>query len=278
MLNRIELQRMKENKEKITMVTAYDYPSAKQVEAAGVDLILVGDSLGMVVLGYTSTVHVTLDDMIHHTKAVKRGAKKTFTVVDMPFMSYHISLEQSLMNATKLFQETGAEAIKLEGASEAVLTLTKRLTEGGIPVFAHLGLTPQTVHVLGGYKVQGKDKASAEKLLEDAKQLEKNGAIGLVLECVPKELAEIVTSSLSIPTIGIGAGLNCDGQVLVYHDILRYGTDRLPKFVKPYAHVDDVSTKALQSYVAEVKNETFPTADQTFFIKNKSDLPLTKSR
>ncbi|MGM8365366.1 3-methyl-2-oxobutanoate hydroxymethyltransferase [Virgibacillus sp. W0181] len=278
MLNRIDLTKMKASKEKITMVTAYDYPSAKQAEMAGVDTILVGDSVGMVVLGYSTTVQVTLEDMIHHTKAVKRGASNTFTVVDMPFMSYHISMQQSLENATKLFQETGAQAIKLEGASEDILTLTKRLSDGGIPVFAHLGLTPQTVNVLGGYKVQGKDKNSAEKLLNEAIQLEKSGAIGLVLECVPKELAKIVTESIGIPTIGIGAGNDCDGQVLVYHDILQYGVDRLPKFVKPYADINKINVEALQSYITEVKDVSFPTSDHTFFIKNKADLPVNKSR
>lgn len=278
MLNRMDLQKMKETEEKITVLTAYDYPSAKQVEAADVDMILVGDSLGMVVLGYSSTVQVTLTDMIHHAKAVKRGAKNTFTIVDMPFMSYHISMEKSLENAMKLFQETEAQAIKLEGASPEVVALTKRLSDGGIPVFAHLGLTPQTVHVLGGYKVQGKDKQAAEKLLNDAVELEASGAIGLVLECVPKELAKIVTSSISIPTIGIGAGNDCDGQVLVYHDILQYGTDRLPKFVKPYGDVDTLSINALQTYIKEVKNNAFPAVEQTFFMKNKANLPSIKNR
>ncbi|HEX6593480.1 MAG TPA: 3-methyl-2-oxobutanoate hydroxymethyltransferase [Bacillota bacterium] len=266
----LDFEKMMHQKEKITMVTAYDYPSAKLAEEAGIDMILVGDSLGMVMLGYDSTVQVTLDDMIHHAKAVKRGAKNTFTVVDMPFMSYHISLENSLENARKLFQKTDAQALKMEGASDEILTLTKRLTEAGIPVVAHLGLTPQTVNVLGGYKVQGKDQETAEKLLQDAKKLEQHGAVALVLECVPKELAKVVTDALSIPIIGIGAGVHCDGQVLVYHDILKYGVERLPKFVKPYAELNKVGKEAIETYISEVKKETFPNDSHSFFIESKN--------
>lgn len=273
MLNRIELQDMKQSNEKITMVTAYDYPSGKQAEEAGVDMILVGDSLGMVMLGYSSTVEVTVDDMIHHAKAVKRGTQNTFMVVDMPFMSYHVSMEESLKNAQQLFQKTGAQALKLEGVSDNILTLTKRLTEAGIPVIAHLGLTPQTVNVLGGYKVQGKDKAAGEKLIQDALKLEEYGAVGLVLECIPKQLGKIVTEKLTIPTIGIGAGAECDGQVLVYHDILQYGVNRLPKFVKPYADFNKVGVRALKDYVKEVKETSFPTDDYSFLIKDESLLP-----
>src|SRR5699024_5201342 len=222
MLTIVDLARMKNNQEKIAMVTAYDYPSAKQAEDAGIDLILVGDSLGMVVLGYTSTTEVTMDDMIHHAKAVRRGAKNTFVVVDMPFMSYHASLEQSINNVSRLFQETNAQAVKLEGASEETLTLTRRITDGGIPVVGHIGLTPQTVNVLGGYRVQGKDEETSKKLLEDAKRFEAAGAAALVLECIPKELGQVLTEAINIPTIGIGAGAACDGQVLVYHDLLKY--------------------------------------------------------
>lgn len=269
----LDFEKMMHQKEKITMVTAYDYPSAKLAEEAGIDMILVGDSLGMVMLGYDSTVQVTLDDMIHHAKAVKRGAKNTFTVVDMPFMSYHISLENSLENARKLFQKTDAQALKMEGASDEILTLTKRLTEAGIPVVAHLGLTPQTVNILGGYKVQGKDQETAEKLLQDAKKLEQHGAVALVLECVPKELAKVVTDALSIPIIGIGAGVHCDGQVLVYHDILKYGVERLPKFVKPYAELNKVGKEAIETYISEVKKETFPNDSHSFFIESKNLLP-----
>lgn len=223
MKSTIQLKEMKKNNEKITMVTAYDFPSAKIVEEAEMDMILVGDSLGMVVLGYSSTVEVTMEDMIHHAKAVTRGAPNTFVVVDMPFMSYHISMEQAMVNAQRLMQKTNAQALKLEGASPDVLQLVKKLTDAGVPVIGHLGLTPQSVHVLGGYRVQGKDKATALKLIDDAKKLEQNGAISIVLECVPDRLAKHITKSLSIPTIGIGAGKDCDGQVLVFHDLLQYG-------------------------------------------------------
>src|SRR5690625_2062364 len=273
MLTTKDLQQMKDNNEKITMITAYDYPSAKQAEEAGIDTILVGDSLGMVVLGYSSTTHVTLRDMIHHAKAVRRGANKTFVVVDMPFMSYHASLEQSINNATKIFQETDAQALKIEGASEELLTLTKRLTDGGIPIVGHIGLTPQTVNVLGGFRVQGRDKEAGEKLLEDAKRLEDAGAAAIVLEAIPKELGQLVTEELTIPTIGIGAGAQCDGQVLVYHDLLQYGVDRLPKFVKSYANFNLYGTQAIQNYVDEVNKGHFPSQEHTYQIKNKEILP-----
>ncbi|WP_077326644.1 3-methyl-2-oxobutanoate hydroxymethyltransferase [Virgibacillus siamensis] len=275
MLSRIDLQKMKTENRKIAMVTAYDYPSSKTAEAAGVDMILVGDSLGMVVLGYDSTVKVTMDDMVHHGKAVQRGAPDTFVVIDMPFMSYHISLEQTLQNAQLLIQETDGQAVKLEGASEEILQATRRLTEAGIPVVAHLGLTPQSVHVLGGYKVQGKDKEAGGKLLQDAKNLADSGAIALVLECVPEELAAIITAEISIPTIGIGAGVDCDGQVLVYHDILQYGVDRLPKFVKAYADFNSEGKRGLESYIADVREMRFPSADYTFKIKDRKFLPET---
>lgn len=276
MLTRLDFEKMKHNKEKITMVTAYDFPSARMAEKADVDMILVGDSLGMVVLGYPSTVQVTVEDMIHHGKAVKRGATNTFIVVDMPFMSYHVSLEESLANARKIFQETGAQAVKIEGDSAEVLTLTKRLTEAGIPVVAHIGLTPQTVNVLGGYKVQGKDKAAGEKMLRDAKKLAEHGAIALVLECVPKELAKIISENINIPTIGIGAGVHCDGQVLVYHDILTYGVNRLPKFVKSYEDFNKLGERALKSYVTEVKDGVFPSDEYSFLIKDNDSLPSSE--
>lgn len=273
MLNRLDFLKMKKNKDKITMVTAYDYPTAKMVESANVDMVLVGDSLGMVVLGYPSTVQVTMEDMIHHAKAVNRGAQNTFMVVDMPFMSYHVSLEESISNARDLFQQTNAQAIKIEGASEELLTLTRRLTDGGIPVVGHLGLTPQTVNVIGGYKVQGKDKETGEKLLHDAQQLEKHGAISVVLECVPKELGQMITQTIEIPTIGIGAGVHCDGQVLVYHDLLQYGVDRLPKFVKTYADFNNLGEKGLKSYVSDVKQLVFPNDEYSFLIQDDTLLP-----
>lgn len=272
-LNRLDLERMKQADEKITMVTAYDYPSAKMAESAQVDMILVGDSLGNTVLGYSSTIQVTVDDMIHHAKAVKRGAPNTFIVVDMPFMSYHISLEESLKNARKIFQQTDTQALKIEGASPEVLELTQSLTNAGIPVVGHLGLTPQSVHVLGGYRVQGNDEHTANQLLEDAKKVADAGAIAIVLECIPKELAKMMTKAIDIPTIGIGAGVDCDGQVLVYHDILQYGVERLAKFVKSYADFNEIGTRAIQSYVADVKNKRFPSDEHSYTIKDPNILP-----
>ncbi|WP_374722491.1 3-methyl-2-oxobutanoate hydroxymethyltransferase [Peribacillus tepidiphilus] len=255
--------KMKEQGEKIVMLTAYDYPSAKLAEAAEVDMILVGDSLGMVVLGYESTIPVTIEDMIHHTKAVKRGAKNTFVVTDMPFMSYHLSVDETLKNAARLIQEGGADAVKVEGADEVIYKISA-LTKAGIPVVAHLGLTPQSVGVLGGYKVQGKSAEAAKQLLEDAKKCEEAGALALVLECVPYQVAKMVTEELSIPTIGIGAGKETDGQVLVFHDVVNYGVDRVPKFVKKYGNVNDEIYKALTEYVREVKQLQFPEEKHTF--------------
>jgi 3-methyl-2-oxobutanoate hydroxymethyltransferase len=263
-----EFLKMKSSNEKIVMLTAYDYPSAKQAEQAGVDMILVGDSLGMVVLGYDSTIPVTLEDMIHHTKAVKRGAKDTFIVADMPFLTYHLSVRDTLVNAGRLIQETGAHAVKLEGADE-VLEKINALTRAGIPVCAHLGLTPQSVGVLGGYKVQGKDADAARKLIQDAIKCEEAGAFAVVLECVPKQLAEAVTKSISIPVIGIGAGIDVDGQVLVYHDILGYGVDRVPKFVKQYHSVNPFMVESIQAYVSDVKNARFPEDKHTFTMKEE---------
>lgn len=259
---------MKKNQEPIAMLTAYDFPSAKNAEEAHADMILVGDSLGMVVLGYDSTIPVTIQDMIHHTKAVKRGAKRTFVVTDMPFMSYHLSIEDSLRNAKKIFQESGTDALKLEGADDVIHTISA-LTKAGIPVVAHLGLTPQQVGVLGGYKVQGKDAESAKKLLEDAKKCEAAGAFALVLECVPKQLGETITKSLNIPTIGIGAGNKTDGQVLVYHDVIGYGVERVPKFVKQFCTVNDDITIGLKQYVQDVKTSVFPEEKHMFTMKEE---------
>lgn len=264
-----DFMKMKQNGEKIAMLTAYDYPSAKLAEESGVDVILVGDSLGMVVLGYDSTVPVSIEDMIHHTKAVKRGAVSTFIVTDMPFMSYHLSIEDTLRNAKKIIQESGAHALKLEGADE-VVDMIRYITKAGIPVVAHLGLTPQSVGVLGGYKVQGKDVESAKKMMEDALMVEKAGAMALVLECVPEQLARDISSKLSIPTIGIGAGEATDGQVLVFHDVVTYGVGRVPKFVKTYADVQTVIKDGLTEYVSEVKNKSFPKAEHSFTMKEET--------
>lgn len=261
MKTKTDFLQMKKKREPIVMLTAYDYPSAKLAQQANVDMILVGDSLGMVVLGYDSTVPVTVEDMIHHTKAVKRGAPNTFIVTDMPFMSYHISKEDALTNAKRIVQESGADALKLEGAVFDIISL---LTNAGIPVVAHLGLTPQSVGVLGGYKVQGKDLKSAQRLLEDAKKCEEAGAIAVVLECVPSQLSAKITNELSIPTIGIGAGKDTDGQVLVFHDVIGYGVERVPKFVKQYAVINDDISRAINQYKDDVKARRFPTEEHSF--------------
>ncbi|MFD2445831.1 3-methyl-2-oxobutanoate hydroxymethyltransferase [Bacillus sp. CGMCC 1.16607] len=258
--------KMKATNEKIAMLTAYDYPTAKQAEASGVDMILVGDSLGMVVLGYDSTIPVTIDDMVHHAKAVKRGAKNTFIVVDMPFLSYHTTTKDALLNAGRLIQETGGNAVKLEGADE-VIDKISALTKAGIPVMAHLGLTPQLVNVLGGYKVQGKEAKAAQKIIEDAKKCEEAGAFSIVLECVPKQLANEISKAVSIPTIGIGAGLNVDGQVLVYHDMIGYGVDRVPRFVKQFDNIQTQIIEAIKSYVSDVKDGSFPEEQHSFSMK-----------
>jgi len=261
--------KMKEKGEPIAMLTAYDYPSAKHVEQAGTDIILVGDSLGMVVLGYDSTLPVTVDDMIHHSKAVKRGAKDTFILVDLPFMSYHLSIRETLLAGARVIQETGANAVKLEG-SDGVLEHISALKNAGIPVCAHLGLTPQSVGVLGGYKVQGKSADAARKLIEDAKKCEEAGAFMIVLECVPKQLATQISSLLSIPTIGIGAGDGTDGQVLVYHDVAGYGVNRVAKFVKQYCSIDETAVEGLKQYVSEVKTKVFPAAEHSYTMKEEA--------
>lgn len=268
MKTRLDFMNMKQIGEPITMVTAYDYPSAKHVEQAGVDMILVGDSLGMVVLGYDSTIPVTVEDMIHHTKAVKRGANDTFVVTDMPFMSYHLSKAESMKNATRIMQEGGADALKLEGA-DGVAEIIEALTHGGIPVVSHLGLTPQSVNVLGGYKVQGKNAMAARKLIDDAMKCQDAGAIALVLECVPQQLAEEITKQLEIPTIGIGAGAKTDGQVLVYHDLIGYGSEKVPKFVKKYATLASTVEQAISQYIIEVKNRSFPDESHSFNMKEE---------
>ncbi|MFL6979305.1 3-methyl-2-oxobutanoate hydroxymethyltransferase [Bacillus subtilis] len=263
MKTKLDFLKMKESEEPIVMMTAYDYPAAKLAEQAGVDMILVGDSLGMVVLGLDSTVGVTVADMIHHTKAVKRGAPNTFIITDMPFMSYHLSKEDTLKNAAAIVQESGADALKLEGG-EGVFESIRALTLGGIPVVSHLGLTPQSVGVLGGYKVQGKDEQSAKKLIEDSIKCEEAGAMMLVLECVPAELTAKIAEMLSIPVIGIGAGVKADGQVLVYHDIIGHGVERTPKFVKQYTRIDETIETAISGYVHDVRHRAFPEQKHSF--------------
>jgi 3-methyl-2-oxobutanoate hydroxymethyltransferase len=266
MMNRITTAVVRDRKkkgEKITMLTAYDYPTALMVDEAGTDIILVGDSLGMVVLGYDSTLPVTMEDMIHHTKAVSRAAKHAMVVGDMPFMSYQVSLEDAMYNAGRFLQEAGAQAVKLEGGRD-VAELTRRITSAGIPVMGHIGLTPQSVHQFGGYKVQGKEDAAAKRLLEDAVILEEAGAFSIVLECVPATLARAVTQSLSIPTIGIGAGVDCDGQVLVVHDMLGLFDKFTPKFVKIYGKLNEHMKDAIKQYLDEVRGGLFPEEKHSF--------------
>lgn len=260
--------KMKNKKEKISMLTAYDFPSAKIAEEAGIDIILVGDSLGMVVLGYDSTVPVTVEDMIHHTKAVKRGAKDTFIVTDMPFMSYHLSRDETLKTAAQILQQGGAHAVKVEGGDH-VIDRIHSLTSAGIPVMAHLGLTPQSVGVLGGYKVQGKTADTAKKLIDDAIKCEQAGAFALVLECVPKQIAKEISAALTIPTIGIGAGSETDGQVLVFHDLVTYGVNRVPKFVKQYSNVSEAIHISIKNYIEEVKGGSFPSDDHSFTMRDE---------
>jgi 3-methyl-2-oxobutanoate hydroxymethyltransferase len=258
-----EIKEMKQKKEKIPMLTAYDYVTAKVVDEAGVPLILVGDSLGMVMLGYESTIPVTMEEMIHHTKAVVRGARKALVIGDMPFMSYHISVSDALHNAARFIQEGGAQAVKLEGG-EVVAEKVKRLVECGIPVMGHIGLTPQSIHQLGGFKVQGKAVKEAKKLLNDAHILEEAGAFTIVLECTPAPLSKLITHKLAIPTIGIGAGPDCDGQVQVISDLLGLYTEFVPKHAKQYARLAGEIKTAVSSYISEVKSLNFPTMEQSY--------------
>ena len=256
-------QKLKDNNEKIAMLTAYDYSTAKVLDEAGIDGILVGDSLAMVALGYENTYNITVDEMLIFIKAVARGVRNSFIVGDMPFMSYNLSIEQGLENAGKMVK-AGANAVKIEGCNEHILTLTKRLVESGIPVLAHLGLTPQLLNTLGGYKVQGKTAEQAENLLECAKKLQDAGAFAVVLELLPAESAEYITNNLDIPTIGIGAGVNCDGQIVVTDDIMGKFTDFAPKFVKKYANLHDIVLEGAKKYSQEVKDLEFPSKKESF--------------
>jgi 3-methyl-2-oxobutanoate hydroxymethyltransferase len=254
---------MKQKGEKITMITAYDYSTTKIVDEVGVPLILVGDSLGVVMLGYDSTLPVTLDVMLHHTKAVVRGSQKAMVIGDMPFMTYHVSVEQAMTNAGRFMQEAGCQAVKLEGGV-TVEDKIRRIVECGIPVCGHIGLTPQSINQLGGHKIQGKTPDSAKRLLEDALAVERAGAFAVVLETVPAPLAALISKKLSIPTIGIGAGAGCDGQVQVINDLIGSYTDFVPKHAKQYAKVAEVIKTAVTGYYTEVKEGKFPTAAQSF--------------
>jgi 3-methyl-2-oxobutanoate hydroxymethyltransferase len=258
------LGRMKQRGERIAMLTAYDYPTAKLLDAAGLDVLLVGDSVGMVVLGYPTTLPVTMEDMIHHCRAVARGASRAMLVGDLPFMAYQVSREEAVRNAGRLLKEGNMEAVKLEGGREVAETVSA-IVAAGIPVMGHLGLTPQAVHRMGGYRVQGRDPAQAERLKEDAQILEKAGTFSIVLEGVPAELGREITAASSIPTIGIGAGPHCDGQVLVTQDMLGLFDDLSPSFVKRYADLAPVLLEAFSRYGEEVRAGTFPAPEHSFF-------------
>jgi 3-methyl-2-oxobutanoate hydroxymethyltransferase len=262
------LKEMKEQGKKIRMVTAYDYPTGILVDKTDIELILVGDSLGMVVLGYDGTVPVTMEEMIHHCKATVRGARNTLIVGDMPFGSYNTSLSDAVYNATRLMKEGGADCVKLEGGL-AVVDTVRAIVNGGIPVMAHIGLTPQTASALGGFKVQGKDAAAAERMINEAVKLEEAGAFAIVLEAIPAQLAEIITKKLTIPTIGIGAGVHCDGQVLVTHDMIGLFDRFVPKFVKKYANVSEDIVAAFNAYAEEVAAGKFPGPEHSFTMKDE---------
>lgn len=261
----ITFKQSKQQERKISMLTAYDYSTAKLMDEAGINAILVGDSLGNVVLGYEDTLSVTMEDMIHHGAAVARGAKNAMVVVDMPFMSYQASVYDAVVNAGRLMKEGRASAVKLEGGKE-VCPQVKAVTEAGIPVMGHLGLTPQSINALGGHRVQGKTQQAAQKLLDDARALQEAGAFAVVLECVPEKLADKVTKELEIPTIGIGAGSGCDGQVLVYQDMLGMFSDFTPKFVKKFANVGQVMKEAFKSYIDEIQQGSFPSQEHCYSI------------
>ena len=261
-------RQQKKDGDKITMLTAYDYSTAKLMDEAGINMLLVGDSLGMVMLGYEDTLSVTMEDMIHHTAAVARGAKNALVVGDMPFMSYQASVYDAVDNAGRLMKEGRCNAVKLEGGA-AVCPQIKAITEASIPVMAHIGLTPQSVNAFGGFKVQGKSEEAARRILEEAKAVEEAGAFAVVLECVPAKLAELITKTVNIPTIGIGAGAGCDGQVLVYQDMLALFSDFKPKFVKHFADVGSVMREGFKAYIEEVKAGTFPAEEHTFKIDDQ---------
>ena len=269
------LHAAKEKGEKLVCLTAYDYPTARIVDEAGVEIILVGDSIGNVIHGYGNTIPVTLDEILSALKAVKRGASRALLVADMPYGSYHVSTEETLHNALRLMKEAGAEAVKLEGGRNRV-DLVKRLVDAEIPVMAHIGLTPQSVHKLGGYSVQGKTSETAQRLIEDAKMLEEAGAFAVVLELVPREIAEVVTGELKISTVGIGAGINCDIQVLVLHDLIGLSFGRLPRFVRQYANIRESMTEAITNWMEDVKNGNYPSEKESYALPDKAKSIINK--
>ncbi len=264
----VDVQAMKREGKRIAMLTAYDYPMALLEDRAGIEIILVGDSLGMTVLGYENTVPVTMEEMIHHTKAVTRGAKYALIIGDMPFMSYNTSEREAILNAGRFMKEGGADAVKLEGGASVKETLGA-IVKAGIPVMGHIGLTPQTISMLGGFKVQGKDAQTAQKIIDDALSLEDAGAFSVLLEAVPAPIAKRVTERLSVPTIGIGAGVHCDGQVLVVHDMLGFFDRFTPKFAKRYINLSELILKAFDAYKEEVLKGTFPAEQHSFHIDEK---------
>lgn len=274
-----QLQSKKEKGDTIVALTAYDFPIAKIVDEAGIDLILVGDSLGMVVLGYENTIPVTMEEMIHHTKAVARATKRAFVVGDMPYFSFHLSEEDTVFNASEFLKEAGARAVKIEGASRTRLKLIETLIEAEIPVMGHVGLTPQSIHHFGQFKVKGKEINEAKKIVTDALNLEKAGVFSVVLECIPMELARIITEELRIPTIGIGAGPYCDGQILVFHDLVGFSNGYLPKFVKKYVDLHEVLSGAVKGYIDDVKEGKFPDDSNSYHLKSTKILDeLKKSK
>ena len=265
-----DLNTMKRRGERIAMLTAYDYPTARMLDDAGIPVLLVGDTLGMVMLGHETTLPVTLDVIIHHTQAVVRGTQHALVVADMPFLTYQVNPDEAVRNAGRLLQEGGAHAVKLEGGEPVVETVA-RLVSVGIPVMAHLGLTPQSVHQLGGFRLQGKTPRAIQRLLDDARALEAAGAFALVLECIPAAVAQRVTESLEIPTIGIGAGSGCDGQVQVITDLLHLLPGPLPRHAKPYLEAGDLIREAVGNYLADVKSGAFPTEEQSFGLPKNID-------
>lgn len=267
------IMKQKSEHDRITMLTAYDYSTARLIDNAGIDMILVGDSLGMVMLGYENTLSVTMEDMIHHTVAVSRGAENAFIVSDMPFMSYQTSVYDAVLNAGRLIKEGKAHAVKLEGGKDFAEHISA-ITKASIPVVGHIGMTPQSVNKFGGFTVQGRDEKAAQRIIEDAKAVEQAGAFAVVMECVPDKLAAYITDILSIPTIGIGAGNGCDGQVLVYQDMLGMYSDFTPKFAKKYAEVGKIMSNAFSEYIKEVKIGTFPDEEHSF--KMKHDINFEK--
>lgn len=271
-----QIRDMKQKGEKIAMLTAYDYSTAKLIDEVGIPLILVGDSLGMVVLGYESTIPVTMDEMIHHTKAVVRGSSKALVVGDMPFMTYQVSVEDTLRNAARFIQEGGAQSVKLEGGENMAPTV-ERIVSCGIPVMGHIGLTPQSINQLGGFKVMGKTTEAAVRLIRDAEALDEAGVFSIVLECVPEPLSKLITEKVSVPTIGIGAGKFCDGQVQVINDLLGLFADFVPKHAKQYVRLMDDIKKATSDYMADVQNGTFPTDKQSYAMDESIISEIEKS-